>query len=191
MIAGAARLGFRERNPHMQGTTSTLRLLFGREPGTDRLGEQLFDGVHIFEGFALVNYLLCSAVREHRNEFGPDSEVQHGRRRGAAKSFSHPVMRRNCSTHFQRTLVILEPTVIIVQGPVVRAWLADALGIASRGPAIEQLSINGSVTDMLTFNNPSASGQSGWWGRSPNSRYLREVVAPTIKAFLQTSGPAA
>ena len=32
---------FGQRNPHMKGTTTALRVLFGREPGTDRASEEL------------------------------------------------------------------------------------------------------------------------------------------------------
>lgn len=51
----------------MRGTSSTLRLLLGREPGDDEEGERLLDG-HIFGGFALVNYLLCMALKKPRNK---------------------------------------------------------------------------------------------------------------------------
>ena len=37
----------------MKGTTTILRLLFGREAGVDREGEQLFRGSHIFTPPAL------------------------------------------------------------------------------------------------------------------------------------------
>ena len=49
----------------MRGTTLPRRLLLGREPGTDAEGERLLDG-HIFDGFALVNFLLCSALKQER-----------------------------------------------------------------------------------------------------------------------------
>ena len=66
MIDGSAGKGFQGRNPHMRGTTSILRLLLDRRPGDE--GERLFGEdkgtAHIFDGFALVNALLCSAVKK-------------------------------------------------------------------------------------------------------------------------------
>jgi hypothetical protein len=58
---------FRKRNPHMVGTTSALRLSFGRSPGDDVPGECLklkneSTRRHLFECFALLNKRLCSAV---------------------------------------------------------------------------------------------------------------------------------
>ena len=60
----AAGQGYKGRNPHMKGTTSALRLIFGIPLGTDHHSEFLsIEGqrVHIFDAFALVNYLLCSS----------------------------------------------------------------------------------------------------------------------------------
>ena len=94
--------GYEVRNPHMKGTTSALRLIFGIPLGTDHNSEfLLIEGkrVHIFDAFALVNYLLCSAVPE-------------GTRNGKAT----PTMMSNCHGHFRMVMNILEPSVIIVQG---------------------------------------------------------------------------
>ena len=60
-LTGQRKRFFREpplsgRNPHMRGTSSLLRLLFGHELGADYGGEfvQLnSEAVHIFELFAL------------------------------------------------------------------------------------------------------------------------------------------
>ena len=63
MIDRSRARRFKGRNPHMQGTTSLLRLLLGRHTGRDWEGEVLrfADALpvgHIFDGFALVNFLL-------------------------------------------------------------------------------------------------------------------------------------
>lgn len=53
------------RNPHMRGTTSALRILMGNGVGDDFAGENIqpTNGkpFHVYDGFALVNRLLCSA----------------------------------------------------------------------------------------------------------------------------------
>ena len=173
MLADSARAGFRGRNPHMKGVTSTMRLLLGREPGEDAEGERLFDG-HIFDGCAQVNYLLCTALEK------PRSRDAHGGGRGN----SSLAMQRNCAPHFLRTMEILQPTVIVVHGLALRRWLANALPLPPEGGTAEQVEIAGRPVDLLTFTHPSAGGQSGWWGTTPRTRYLRETVAPAIRDYL-------
>lgn len=180
MIAESASRPFQKRNPHMKGVASTLRLLLGRKTGTDAEGEHLL-GAHIYDGFSLVNYLLCSAVREAR-------DVGMENFKGAAKGFSHSVMRRNCSRHFLSTLEILEPTVIVVHGQGIRRWLRDYLSWPMGTSEITRVQIGGRGVDVLIFNHPSAGGASGYWGNSPRSRYLVERVVPTIEMFARRFG---
>lgn len=165
----SANARFAGRNPHMRGTTSLLRLILGREIGNDREGEQLGDG-HLFDGFALVNALLCSSLDAPRDpsQFGG----------GSGRSTS--TMRRNCSTHFLRTLEILEPNLIVLQGQGVRQWVGGDLHVGQRGAVQATGRINGHDVDVLTFDHPSAGGQSGYWGRSTRSAYLRETVVPAV-----------
>ena len=172
MIAASAEAGFKGRNPHMRGTTSILRLLLGRGAGDDAEGERLLDG-HIFDGFALVNYLLCSAIETPR-----DPEAS-----GGGKGCSSPTMRRNCAAHFLQTLRLLEPTVIVAQGKGVRAWMAKALSLPARGPTTEIVDIDGRPVSLLSFTHPSAISERGW-GRSLRSDYLWQTVVPTIRTFL-------
>lgn len=181
MIAGGS---FRTRNPHMRGTTSMLRLLFGREPGYDKEGEQLFPGhakPHIFEGFSLVNYLLCTALSEPREH----------KAKGGGKGSSSQIMQDNCARHFYRTLEILEPTVIVAQGKGVRGWMAHALAPKPRATAAESVEIGGREVGLLSFAHPSAGGSYGFYGNSPRSKYLKKTVASTIKTFLRNGSGAA
>ncbi len=180
MIATSAQDGFKRRNSHMRGVTSTLRLLLERETGDDEAGECLFDA-HIFDGFALVNYLLCTALKDPRRKESL----------GGGKRYSSPIMRHNCAHHFLRTMEILEPTVIVVHGRTLRdKWLpkAKALQLTKERKTTETVKIAGRPVDLLTFNHPSAGGNSAWWGRSPHSPYLKEAVAPAIKTFLTQRG---
>ena len=174
-ISLSAEKGFQGRNPHMRGTSSTLRLFLGREPGDDEEGERLLDS-HIFDGFALVNYLLCTALKK------PRSKEQDSR--GAGQGNSSRIMRQNCGRHFRNTLEILEPTVIVAQGLGVRKWMSNALPLAERGDQHEVVSIAGRSVDLFTFSHPSAGGPPGFWGRSTRSFYLMGTVAPTIKEYL-------
>lgn len=183
MIASSASVPFadRRRNPHMRGTASILRLLLGREPGRDPEGEllDLDQQAHVFDAFALVNFLMCSAIRPD----GKDRSHFDETFAGAGKSDASPLMRRNCAEYLRPALEILEPTVLVVQGQGVRRWAARPLGLPAEGRMFEQTSIGGATVDILTFDHPSAPGKSGWWGSSPESRYLREVVGPTVKAW--------
>ena len=172
MLAEWAAAGFRGRNPHMKGVTTTLRLLLGREPGEDEQGERLLDG-HVFDGCAQVNYLLCTALDK------PRSTDAHGGGRG----HSSLAMQRNCAPHFLRTMQILEPTVIVVHGLALRRWLAHALPLPPEGDTSETVQIAGKPVALRTFTHPSAGGHSGWWGTTPRTRYLRETVAPAINAL--------
>ena len=173
LIGESARAGFsKDRNPHMKGVASTLRLLLGRELGSDDEGEHLLGG-HIFDGFALVNYLLCTALKESR---GKNS-------RFSGKGYSSPVMQRNCAPHFLRTMEILEPTVIVIHGLALRGWIANALPLPEKGRTSEVVEIAGNPVSLLTFAHPSAPGRYGWWGATPNKRYLRETIAPEILEF--------
>lgn len=174
---------FKGRNPHMRGTTSLLRLLLGRPTGSDRERELLrFPHPqpvgHIFDGYALVNFLLCSALKT------PRSNDKSG------KGSSSSNMRQNCTEHFQATLQILEPTVIVAQGQAIRSWIERPLGLRRKAPSRydgpvppESTRIAGKPAQVLTFNHPSAPGHSGWWGRSPGSKYLKTVVEPTIGSW--------
>ena len=174
MLDLSARAGFRGRNPHMKGVTSTLRLLLGRELGDDEEGERLLDG-HVFDACAQVNYLHCTALDK------PRSRDAHGGGRGN----SSLTMQRNCAPHFLRTMEILEPTVIVVHGLGLRRWMVNALPHTPDGEIAEVVEIAGRPVDLLTFTHPSAGGHSGWWGTTPRTRYLRETVAPAIRDYVR------
>ena len=180
MILRHSHFGFQssQRTTHMKGTASMLRLLMGREPGTDSAGERLMGNDHIYDGFALVNYLLCSATSEVRDDPTVSSK-------GAAKGKSSTTMQRNCARHFLNTLRILDPTVILIQGQGVRNWIATHIGIRRSNLSDESIVIDGNPIDTLAFDHPSAGGKSGWWGNSPNTRYLREVVRPSLQNYMR------
>lgn len=174
MIEDSALEGFKKRNNHMRGVTSTLRLLLGREPGLDEEGEQLLPDTHIFDGFALVNYLLCSALAKPRKK----SQKGGGNGRSTAK------MQRNCMRHLMATLEILDPTVIVVHGKTVCRWMTARKLLFGDG-STRRMEINGSWTDVLVFTHPSARGKHGSWGQSTESFCLKENIAPTVKEYLQ------
>lgn len=175
--------GFPARNPHMKGCTNVLRLLFGKDPGTDREGEFVALGdesVHVFDCFALANFLLCSAVPlvEISNESQPHVIKIAGKRGESTRTMQH-----NCARHFKATLEILEPTVIVLQGRGVFQWIRTQriFGSLLADDVVRQsVSVNGRAIQVLAFTHPSARGAHNW-GRNDRTAYLREVVAPTVR----------
>ncbi len=157
------------RTPHMSGTTFALRAAFGlgfddtfRATEFIQVGEEK---VHIFDAFALVDFLLCSAISEDKK----------------TKDLSTHEMSVNCAPHFRRTLEILEPNLLISQGQRTAEWMARAgfgPGTTSRNP--EKIVVNGSACQLLSFSHPSARFPLNW-GMNAKGKYLREVVRPAIE----------
>lgn len=170
---------FRARNPHMKGCTNILRLLFGKDLGSDHEGEFVaLDGspIHLFNCFALVNFLLCSAVP---SETTRDELIPRGGRPGR----STPTMQRNCACHFRAVLELLEPTIIVVQGRGVLRWMKAAFDTLS-DDMVQTVQINNHGCSVLAFTHPSAHGVSNW-GINDRTSYLLGIVEPTVKRLLQ------
>jgi hypothetical protein len=163
------------RNPHMRGTTSLLRLAFGRQPG-ERHADEFFNTphgpVHLYDMFALVNFLLCSAIAAGESETGS----KHGR--------STPTMHANCARHFTAAIGILEPTLTVVQGKGTLDWLAPVLqDVRPVSETLRWVRIGNHRTLMATLSHPSAQGAFNWADLS--RPYLREVVVPTMRQARQ------
>lgn len=167
-----AQPGLQGRNPHMRGTTSALRTVFGKGLGNDYEGEYIhpMNGrpFHVFDGFALVNRLLCSA--------GP---LQTSKGRPTA------TMLNNCTQHFAATASILQPTLVILQGSLVAKW-ANAVLEPGRihSQYLHEAHLGGQRMMVCSFSHPSAHGPLRW-GDEPDSQYMREVVTPTLREALR------
>jgi len=167
-----AQDGFAGRNPHMRGTTSALRVLLGDGPGKDYEGEFIYPAndkpFHVYDGFALVNRLLCSA--------GPQ---------GSSQGRSTPTMRDNCAEHFTNTLSILEPTLVVLQGAGVAKWTRALLEpVVEVNEHLYEASPYGNPMLVCQFSHPSAHGQLRWGDRL-DAPYLVSTVMPTLRAALQ------
>ena len=156
------------RNPHMRGTTNVLRLLFGLPLGNDHESEFLTIGaerVHIFEAFALVNYLLCSAV-------GAD---------GTSRGLATPTMMKNCQQHFREALRILEPSVLVIQGKGFWNWVKGAFDAVSQDTDHNyRVSFGLSKALVAVFSHPSSHFPNNW-GANCKTPYLLQTVAPSIE----------
>jgi len=160
--------GYRARNPHMRGTTSALRIIFGKGRGSDWEDEFIQDAdgepFHLFDAFALVNVLLCSNFHAERNT-------------GA----STKTMRRNCLRHFAATIKILEPTLMVLQGVGVQDWIAPVLGLMEeRTPHLAEANLADARVVVCRFSHPAAHGNLSW-GNRPDAPYLLQVVEPTLR----------
>jgi hypothetical protein len=158
-----------QRTPHMSGTTFALRSAFGLGfDDTSRATEFIQVGkekVHIFHAFALVDFLLCSAISEDKK----------------TKDLSTHEMSDNCTPHFRRALEILEPNLLIGQGQGTAKWMAQAgFGSGSISQNPEKIVVNGSECVLLSFYHPSARFPLNW-GINAKGKYLLEVVRPRIE----------
>ena len=170
MIHGDSGLGgFSARSAHMRGTTFALRLLLllrGEisDPGDEWLVPVVGDRFHIFDAFALVNALLCSAI---------DPATLGGR--------STREMQLNCLRHFVASLDILDPTVVVLQGQGIRNWIAPALTqVTVIGPELEEVTIGNIRTLLCTFNDTLSPRWDDGWGNA-HQPYLATVVEPALQ----------
>lgn len=164
--------GLKTRNPHMRGTTNLLRLLFGIPLGTDHESEFLTIGgrrVHIFDAFALVNYLLCSALSP--------SEGKKGR--------ATSTMKHNCQVHFRRVVEILAPSVVVVQGKSFWKSVRPVFdSVAEVADNVHRGRFGEAETLIATFTHPSAHFPYNW-GANHRTEYLLETVVPAVD-FIRT-----
>ena len=155
------------RNPHMRGTTSALRVILGKGLGWNGADEWIHPQngrpFHIFDGFALVNRLLCFA--------GPS---------GTSQGRATKTMLANCREHLSTTLEILEPTILIFQGQAAASWTKTALtNTRHYTPQLSEARLNGNRVLLCEFSHPSAR-QPQRWGDRLDSPYLTDVVRPTL-----------
>ncbi len=179
-----AESGYRARNPTSRGITSVLRLLLGRPLGSDFSGEFIIPSVgrvHIFRMYALTNFLLCSAVSSAKDSG-----------QGSQKGRSTPTMRRNCASHFRRTMEILEPTVVILLGDNVWQWIQrerifDEVTDVEESPLLKYVQLNKSSALLCTFTHPTSYAERNW-GWNDHTEYLLYKVRPTIESVHRRMG---
>ena len=145
-----------------------MRVIFGKGLGADYPGEFIQPGrgkpFHIFDGFALVNRLLCSAGPPQSNEGHPTG-----------------TMFQNCGSHFAATMSILEPTLVVSQGRAVAKWVNQLLPPDhSHGTYLHEAHMDYGRVLVCSFSHPSAHSPMRWGDRL-DAPYLTEVVAPTLR----------
>ena len=165
---------FSQRNAHIKGVTSALRVLWGREAGLDPDGELLTTSngdVHVLNAHALVNSTLCSSIKTPGSMEGQGSDQMH----------------RNCVAHLRAVLEHLEPTIVHSQGRRAavkhptphRSMLAavDAIEWYDEHVAIATLGDRRFV--WVSLGHPSAKGKVAW--QHPTSPYFVAVVGPALR----------
>lgn len=174
-FAGRLMEPFAQRNAHIKGVTSALRVLWGRDAGTDPEGEFLEtpDGrVHVLDAHALVNTTLCSSI------------MRPGSRTGAGSDDMH----RNCVAHLRSALEILEPTIVHSQGrrkagnaPTPHTSMLAVLGseIDWHSDCVATGRVGERPIVWVSLGHPSARGKVAW--QHPASPYFQEVVDPELR----------
>jgi uracil-DNA glycosylase len=162
---------YREWNSHMRGTTRALGLLLGKNLDIDEENKWInFSNnkkCHIWDTFALVDYLLCSALGEDKRATGKSSTT----------------MKNNCQEHFRKVLEILEPNVIIVQGKKFWKWVEkvfDSIKLLSRSDVLYNVKINDTSAICASFTHPSARDIRYNWGHYYPTDYFKKIVKPNI-----------
>ena len=160
------------RNPHMRGTTSALRVILGKGLGQEGADEWVHPQngrpFHIFDGFALVNRLLCFA--------GPS---------GTSQGRATKTMLANCRDYLSTTLEILEPTILVLQGEAAASWTKTALTTTRRyTPHLSEAWLNGNRVLVCEFSHPAAR-QPNRWGDKLDAPYLTDVVRPTLESAVR------
>jgi len=170
-----AENNFESRNPHMRGTTSVLKVLFGLPLSSIYEDEFVLINntrQHIFDSFSLVNYLLCSAIPFEENKKGK-STIE---------------MKRNCRTHFRNVIEILEPDIIIVQGKTFFPWISKSFNSSKRiTENLYKLRIGNKESLVASFSHPSAHCPHNW-GVNEKTPYLLNTVLPTISKIRKLIG---
>lgn len=157
---------FGQRNQHMAGVTTDLRVLFGGRPGDDRAGEYLrtpLGDVHVLDAYAMANSVLCSRRPGSGREGAPTA-----------------TMIRNCSDNLRSTIDTLQPTIIHSQGRSQSGW--------STHQAIETLADKIEPIDEYNSRIRFGNSEAVWcslkhparnWGQLGRA-YFREVAWPAL-----------
>jgi uracil-DNA glycosylase len=90
-------------------------------------------------------------------------------------------MKTNCKHHFQESLRILEPSVVIVQGEVFWSSCVRDSFDSVKHLAFEIYEARLDIFDMYVavFAHPSA-GPPKNWGTNDHTPYLRDTVKPSL-----------
>ena len=103
--------------------------------------------------------------------------------KGTSNGKPTSTMFTNCERHFRKTLEILGPTLVVIQG--IKVWKSsqDVLKpIRSLSKNLHQCDLAGRRVIVAAFTHPSARGPNRW--NSPKSPYFREVVRPNLETAL-------
>jgi len=157
-----------QRNKHMKGTADVLKTIFEIEKEDNN---EFIEGNHVFEMFALVNYLKCSVTHK-------SNQVKKGK---VSSTASTNLMYRNCSFHYLEEIKILKPSIIIFQGTKAPKAFRDYIEknkvgeIKEKRERIWEVKIKDLKFYTFNFYHPSARGRYYW------RKHFKEVVTPTIK----------
>ncbi len=127
---------------------------------------------HIFNMFALVNFLLCSAKAD------------------SARDRSSEEMVLNCSTHYIETLKILEPSLVIFQGIRRFGVALNAVGLGNCWQKWDKhlgyFKYENLEFVTCEFYHPA---YPLWpWGDKPTRPYFKDTILPSLAKALKEVG---
>ncbi len=167
---------FMQRNAHIKGVTSALRVLYGNDAGRDNAGELIVTAtgaVHVLNAHALINATLCSSIKKPGSREGQGSDVMH----------------HSCVAHLTNVLKLLKPTIVHSQGRRADKKTAtphrsllevfDSGSIRWHDEHVATATLEGRPIAWVSTGHPSAKGNSAW--QNPESKKFSESVGPALR----------
>ena len=158
-------------NPHMKGTLHTLQLLFGLPVDGDSREIEIDGGrkCKIFDAFCLSNARLYRETSESSDE--------------STGSIADEIWT-NCERHIKKTIEIIQPQIIILQGDPTAALFNSVFEdqIEKRGE-VYNYKINNKPILVLWLYHPHQQKGSRIYVSSPEK--AKEYLSPKISELLQ------
>jgi len=169
----------RDWNSHMRGTLILLQLLFGKEAENPSAGKGAMSidvngsSVNIFKAFSMPNFLLCSARK-------PDDKTSP-----AYGAFTER-MQHNCAEHYKKTLEVLKPQIVILQGDRSHGFWMDCYekSMNSKAAEIQHVRLNGCEKETLVLPLYHPSYQQKAWGGAGYAT-INDYVKPAVENLLR------
>lgn len=162
-----------KRNPHMNGVVLALQYALGllpHLPAPERLNLHSTSDhpVHVLDCYALINARLCSATT-----------APGGRRSAGVQQ-----MTRNCLTHLNAAISILEPTLVVIQSKTVWSDLTSVMrGTDVESGVVHLRRIQTPRPTLIAHLSHPTSKNYSW--QSQDDQYFWDEVVPTIRAAVE------
>ena len=184
-ILSGGGVSYKNRNPHMQGTTILLKYILKDicgiefDKNTDNEETEKINHCHIFNYFALANWHL------------------HGCFVGNTPKYSNAIMTEIAGINFIEIAKILEPTVVILQGSTI--WFNDAMNKYNKNKDVKYEWDFKKVNDdkylvfspkagnkfsfpVIRFVHPTQRNKNRWIDKDDD--YFDKTIKPVLKKVM-------